>query len=112
MSSTFQFKRGDTFSLVFEIKTNDGGVVNLDEYTARLQLKPSNKNNIVLTALSENNELTIMGDAGFVYLDVDYNKTEHITPGLYRADLELTSAEGIRTSTETFMIRIVEDITV
>ncbi|WP_295445105.1 BppU family phage baseplate upper protein [uncultured Thiodictyon sp.] len=103
-------KRGDTWTVVFTVRDSAGVVIELTDATARLQLKAPRATQAVLS-VSDADALTIDEHAGTITLAVPYETMADIAPGTYQADLEITFQDKTRTSTDTFIVNIVEDIT-
>lgn len=112
MSGILQCKRGDTFSLTVEFKDDVGAPLDLTECSARLHFKLINSGVTALSLSSLGNGISVNESAGTVLIEANYNKTEHLKVGRYRADLEITFPDNTRVSSETFFVDIVYDITV
>lgn len=112
MSGIVQCKRGDTFSLVFEFKDEEGSPIDLSGCSARLHFKLVNNGVTALIVSSADNEILFDESTGTVLVIANYTKTEHLRIGRYRADLELTFPSNKRVSSETFFVDIVKDITI
>lgn len=106
-----QVKRGDTWNAVFRYRDADDMPIDLTGATAILKLKPQDSNTAALTASTATGEITIDEGAGVVTLSVPYATMAGVTPAVYRSDLEITIGAE-RFSTETFMVEVIEDITV
>lgn len=110
--SVVSVKRGDTLSLLFSIKDSAGAAYDLSDCTARLQIRNKSGSRVYLSATSDPADgLTINAVAGTIALAVAYADTEELVPGTYYADLELTFNGTERRSSETFQVRIAQDIT-
>lgn len=103
---TVSFKRGDSISLLFTAKDEDGIAQPLVDCTARIQIRDRAGNVYV-----ESTDLTIDEVGGTIAWEVPYEDTEDLDPGTYYSDLELTYETGERVSSATFPIKIVADIT-
>lgn len=112
MPGILQYKRGDTFSLTVEFKDDVGTPLDLTGCSARLHFKLINCGVTNLSLSSLGNEISFDLTAGKVLIEANYNKTEHLKIGRYRADLEITFPDNTRVSSETFFVDIVKDITV
>jgi hypothetical protein len=112
MSGILQCKRGDTFSLTIEFKDGAGTPLDLAGCSARLHFKLINSGVTALSLSSSGNEISFNELAGTVLIEANYNKTEYLKIGRYRADLEITFPDNTRVSSETFFVDIVNDITV
>ncbi len=112
MSGTITTKRGDTLRLLFSIKDSAGAAYDLSDCTARLQLRDKGGENVFVNATSDPADgLTVDTVAGTIALAVAFADTEDLVPGTYYADLELTFNGTERRSSETFQVRITQDVT-
>jgi len=103
MTETVTFKRGDTWSLVF-----DYGAVDLTGCTARLQVR--NKRDDTLYLSADNTDGLTMA-ANSITLRFEAADTAEVPLGTHECDLELTFPDGTVTSTDTLLVKAVEDIT-
>lgn len=111
MAKTIRHKRGDTWLMTFRYRNkNTGEVIPLTGYSGRMQVRDQEDNKI-LEATTRSGELIIDPLNGDVSLKIHYSVMENIIPGEYSSDLELTSPDGIRSSTDTFMLSIEADLT-
>lgn len=108
---TVTVKRGDSISLLFSAKDADGVAQPLVDVEARIQLRDRGGNVFIESTSNPLDGLTIDEVAGTIAWEVPYEDTEVLDPGTYYSDLELTYGTGERVSSDTFPLRIVEDIT-
>jgi hypothetical protein len=82
--------QGSTFSLTFTIRT-DGVPWDLNNYTARMQVRSFVSAETVLVELSTaNGRITYGPSSGTVNLLIDANTTAALPPGRHSYDLEFT----------------------
>lgn len=89
---------GATFTRTFVWRDNDGNLMDLDGYTARMQIRSTRTaSSFALEATTENGKITINGEDGEIVLTISATETAalEITSGVY--DLELISGEGVVT---------------
>ena len=116
---TLQVKRGDTLRRVFLFTDADGQAVDLSGCAARFAAKPKGEDTVAFYAPMEpvapgdpmRATLTIDGPAGSIALFVSEDVMEGVEPMTYPADIEVTWPSGDVVSTETFQIKVIEDIT-
>lgn len=98
-------KQGDTFELFCVRRDNSGAVVPLTGLTVKSQMVKGEGSLVDLT-------VTITDTAnGAFTLSKTAAETDLLEIGRYECDIQFTSDLGIVTSTNTFLITIVEDIT-
>ena len=112
MTATVSLKRGDSLHLLFSVIDDAGDAYALTDCTARLQIRNRSGSRVYLSATSDPADgLTIDAVAGTIALSVAFADTEDLVPATYYADLELTFNGTERRSSETFQVRITQDIT-
>jgi len=104
-------KRGDSLSLLFSAKDELGQVQPLVDVEARIQLRDRDGNVFIESTSNPPDGLTIDEVAGTIAWAVPYADMEDLVPQTYYSDLELTYGSGERHSSDTFPIRLLEDIT-
>lgn len=110
-----EFKRGDTWIQEFEwLYASNNLPVNLSGCEAKLDLISLRTGLRVLEVSSFESPVSISidGTNGLVSLRVEAELTELLDPGQYKSDLQLTFEDGTVRSTNTFYIKIIEDVTV
>ena len=90
--------QGATLRESFTYKDSNGAVVNLENYTARSQIRSSySAASTILSATSAAGTLTITADSGVIAFNVPANTTAALNPGNYVWDLEIVDPSGIVT---------------
>ena len=108
---SLKLKIGDSIRWNIAYKQSDNiSPVNLTGYTIDVDaVNKANKNvlfNIVSSAPTSNQYITIDAIAGtFVVVIKD---TSSFVPGVYSVDIEYVTADGFKTSSKTFELRVVE----
>lgn len=94
-AGTYNIKttQGATDSLATRFENDDGSVVVLTGYTAKMQVRKSatDPDEPVITLTTENGGITIGGSAGTVTLNWFPADTEDVDAGYYVYDIELYS---------------------
>ena len=88
-------EQGATFSLIIAYKDPDQKAIDLTGYTARMvvkQHKSSTDSLVILT--TENDRITIDGEAGEIELAISADDTADFSQGYYVYDLIITSDGG------------------
>lgn len=109
---TISVKRGDTWTANFAYTDAAGDPIDITGASARMDIYAKNATAPAMSLSDATGELTINGAAGEIDLLVAYADMEDMIPGAYLADMEVTYSTGIRASSATFTVIIVEDITV
>ena len=109
MPATFTLKRGDTWSQSFEWRQGSeaGDPVDLTGCAARCQIR----DRADALILDVTDYLTIDGQAGTVSLVVPAYETENFPVVKLQFDIELIWPDGAVQSTETMILRVLEDVT-
>lgn len=110
MATKIQVKRGDTWRMAFACVDDDGTATDLTGVTAAMQLRVS-ADDETLADWDSTSELTVDVVDSEIVLEVAAADTEDFEPGTYLADLEMTFPDGTVTSTETFKVEVLADIT-
>jgi hypothetical protein len=87
--------QGSTFfkQLTWTISDNP---VNLDTYTARMQVREKYSSKIaIIDITTENGGITLGGEEGTIDLYIDFEKTQTIVPKTYVYDLEMVSGSEV-----------------
>ena len=105
-------KRGDTWTANFAYTDVAGDPIDITGSSARMDIYAKNATAPAMSLSDATGELTINGAAGEIDLLVVYADMEDLAIGSYRADMEVTYSNGVRSSSVTFIVNIVEDITV
>lgn len=104
-------QQGATFTRVITWK-QDGALVNLTGYTARMQLRATTEAAQALIELTTaNNRITLGGSAGTITLTISATDTAALTAGRAVYDLELVSAGGIVTNLLGGVVNILRNVT-
>ncbi len=109
---TISVKRGDTWTVNFAYTDSEGAPINLLGASCAMDLRGLYDETVLMSLSDVSGELTINGAIGEIDLLVPYADMEPLGLGTYRADMEVTYPNGVRSSSETFGVDIVEDITV
>jgi hypothetical protein len=123
VSDPITVKRGDTWKWPFYYyqKEEDGSKspIDLTACTARLKAAPKNGEPVLYATVAPdpldedvNGEVTITPADGLVLVTFLPAVTQGVSPGKYYSDLEMTWADGSVQSSVTFLIIVLEDITV
>jgi hypothetical protein len=99
-------KRGDTFSLSCTRTTQAGVPVNLTGYQIRAQMRDGADALVYAFTPTITNAA-----AGEFVLSAPASTTETWTPARYVVDIEFTSPNGVKDSSDTFIIQVVPDVT-
>ena len=108
---SLKLKIGDSIRWNIAYKQSDNiSPVNLTGYTINVDaVNKANKSvlfNIVSSAPTSNQYITIDAVAGtFIVVIKD---TSSFVPGVYNVDIEYVTADGFKTSSKTFELRVVE----
>jgi hypothetical protein len=107
MPATFTIKRGDTWSQSFEWRqgSETGDPVDLTGCTARCHVR--DRSDALIADVTD--YLTVDGPAGSV--DLALVPTENFPAAKLQFDIELTWPDGTVQSTETMVLRVLEDVT-
>ncbi|TFL16449.1 hypothetical protein [Jannaschia formosa] len=102
--ATLTAKRGDTLTISGTRTDASGSAVSLVGVSIACE--------IVLGALRYALTVEVIdAAAGTFWLVLDAATAATLTPGLWSGDVEFTDASGNVTSTETFRLQIIEDVT-
>jgi hypothetical protein len=74
--------------------TIGGTAINLTDYQARMQVRPSYDSPKVVLSLDDTDGITLGGTAGNIYLEYSATNTAGVARGQYVYDLELESDTG------------------
>jgi len=113
MSSSMTLKRGDDWVLSVALTDNNGDPVSLSGCSVRMDVRAGyDSATATLSASTSGGEITIDDPASgvFVVRFVD-TVTSEVEPGRYLTDVEITWADGSVTSSETWQITVLPDIT-
>ena len=114
---TIEIKRGDTWTRLFSWRTYDtDAIIDLTGCTARLQLRRPRTDYVSLELTSDGQStstgtLEIDGPSGNIAARAEAYVMAELTPGSYLADLEVTFTDGSVVSTDTFIVKVLEDVT-
>lgn len=106
MNPNATIKRGDTLSWGCTYTTSEGEAISLAGYTIASQIREPGGELLATLTIANRTD-----SEGTFDLAATAAATSAWTPGLYLCDVELTSPESDVTSTETFAVRVVADIT-
>ncbi len=94
----FIIEQGTTFQRDFVYKDSNNVVVNLTNYTARMQIRPSKDSTVILVeATTANGKLSIAGAQGKISLVLMPSDTNLVGFDVGVYDLEIESAGGVVT---------------
>jgi hypothetical protein len=85
--------QGATFDEIFTYKVG-GTPVDLNGYTARMQVRRTPSSDIVILSLVSPAGITLGGNTGQISVNVSATTMAQIKAGKYRYDLELVSSNG------------------
>ena len=111
--STLKIKRGDTWQQRFDwVQASNNLPVNLSNCTAKMDIVAIRGNEVAISisTASSPSVITIDGPNGIVTLRVEADDTADLKPGEYKTDLQITFPDGTVLSTDTFFIKIIEDV--
>jgi len=109
--ATITHKQGDTFELTFQLK-RDGSAVNITNFTITSQLRDST--DTLLTTNNFNGSLTfamIDASAGQFQLSASSTATAEWPTREYDCDVQFIDTDSETSSSETFKIKVIKDIT-
>lgn len=109
--ATITHKKGDTLELTFQLK-RDGSAVDITNYTITSQLRDST--DTLLTTDNFNGSLTytlIDASAGQFQLSASSTATAEWDTRKYDCDVQLIDGDNETSSSETFKINVIKDIT-
>jgi hypothetical protein len=109
---TLIVKAGDDWVMSGAL-TSGGVATDLTDCTIAMQVRkaPSADYPAVVDATVAGGEVVIDALAGTFVITIADTVTSSIDPGEYVADIETTWADGTKTSSETFRVRVVADVT-
>ena len=93
----FAAEQGATLQRVITYTDPDEVIIDLSDYTAMMQVRPTAASATVILELSTGSGITIDGPAGTLTLEVDATTMSGLTPASYVYDLEITSPGSIVT---------------
>ena len=93
----FAAEQGATLERVITYTDPDEVIIDLSDYTAMMQVRPTAASATVILELSTGSGITIDGPAGTLTLLVDADDMAALTPATYVYDLEITSPGSIVT---------------
>jgi len=109
LAATYGFTadQGATFSQVITWKDSTNSPIDLTGYTARMQIRQKVTSSVSLSLTTENNRITLGGDAGTIALSITSSDMADLPAGSYTYDLELVSVSGdvSRLLMGTFVVR-------
>lgn len=100
MAATYNMtiEQGTTVAVDFQYRTTAGVVIDLTNYTARMQARPTVSSSVVvLDATTENGLLTVTGNTGTVTLGLTATQSAALDFGTAVYDLEIVSQAGLVT---------------
>lgn len=100
--------RGDTWQRAWVIQDAAGQPVNLSGAAARLHVRDA-AGTKVMEASTTDGRLIVQPTQGRIDMVMPKEATE-IAPGVYRFDLEVTHASGVRTTYEQETLIVLEDM--
>ena len=109
--ATITHKQGDTLELTFQLK-RDGSAVDITNYTITSQLRDST--DTLLTTANFDGSLTytlIDASAGQFQLSASSTATAEWDTRKYDCDVQLIDGDNETSSSETFKINVIKDIT-
>jgi hypothetical protein len=103
-------EQGATFVCPIEYRDSNNALVDLTEYTARLQARTRPGTPIIVEMTTENGRITLGGAEGTVDLVLTAEETTALPPGAYRYDLELVAGSVVTRLIEG-AFNIIDEIT-
>jgi len=118
-SKPAQIKRGDTWDDILEYTDEDTGLpIDVTGAHASLMLRKVDQNTGVISTTSslegdsDTGDILVGDTDGLVTLAIHYTKTEALeADAIYACDVQLTFANDVRRSTDTFFVKVAGDIT-
>lgn len=106
-----KIEKGATFTLPLTWKNENGSLVNLTGYTARMDIRSAAGAVTAIAQLTSSSGITLGGTAGTIVVTLSAATTAAITDtsGVY--DLELVSAGGVVTRLLEGSVEFVEEVT-
>ena len=90
-------EQGATFSWVFTLKDNNGVVVDLTGYTARMHVRVTAATaSTIIELTTANSRIVLGGTDGTITLALTATETAALTAGSYVYDLELLSGSSVQ----------------
>jgi len=109
--ATITHKQGDTLELTFELKANNAAV-NITNYTISSQLRDSTDALLVTDNFDGSLDFTLINAAaGQFQLSASATATAEWPIRTYDCDVQIIDLGGDTSSSETFKIKVVKDIT-
>lgn len=109
--ATITHKQGDTLELTFQLK-RDGSPVNITNYTISSQLRDSTDALLVTDNFNGSLAFTLINaTAGQFQLSANATATSEWPVRTYDCDVQIIDLGGDTSSSETFKIKVVKDIT-
>lgn len=100
MASVYNIKieAGATFTRTIVWRDSDGNIMDLNGFTARMQIRQQRTSSVVsLEATTENGKIVINGDDGEIVITFSATETSELTISAGVYDLELISSEDVVT---------------
>lgn len=108
MPATIDVKRGDTLRLIFEYIDSNGVPIDLSGCSARMQIRTKREKTLLLE-LVESDGLSLDSLAGTVVIRKQL--PADFLVGSHEFDLEMTYSDGTVESTNTLILKVIEDVT-
>lgn len=113
-TSKIEFKCGDSKTFRFEwIQAANNLPLPLTGCIANMDIVSLRGNAVAISLSSESSPPSITIDElnGIVLVFLSSIDTAELTPGEYKSDLQLTFLDGSVKSTNTFFLKVIEDVT-
>lgn len=105
------FSQGATWKLSMTYTNSTGDPINLTNYTARMQARPSYESAITVLNLANGTGITLGGTAGSIDLLVPATTTAAIGAAQYVYDLEIASASDEVTRVIEGTLQVTPEVT-
>ena len=110
-SAALEFKRGDTWRLIFQYRDSGGDPIDLTGCVAWTQVRERRSKGLALTGRIDTGEIELVPAEGRINVRFESDATRDVAPGQYEVDMELTYPDGTVESTQTFLVRVIKDVT-
>lgn len=92
-----EIEQGATFQKLARLRDAAGELIDLTDYTAKMQIRLKKESAAAVISLDETDGLTLGGAAGTIQIEIPAASTAELTKRNYVYDLFITSEAGIAT---------------
>lgn len=108
----FIINKGATFSKEIRYKDENGALINLTGYVARMHIRETvESSTTIVTLTTENGRITLGGAAGTIVLNISATDTAAITQNLAVYDLEIVAGGGLVTRLLEGEVQFIDNVT-